>query len=85
MFESIDRGWQTDLPRPEHSLIFFLWSIASLVNHVDPDSLDCTRKELQVGMQIARGAIRVFAPKPDSKSRYEPPFGALAAICFNLA
>jgi hypothetical protein len=56
-----------------------------LVNHVGSDSLDCTRKELRVGMQIARGAIRVFAPKPDSKSRYEPPFGALAAICFNLA
>jgi hypothetical protein len=58
----------------------------ALVNHVDPDSLDCTRKELQVGMQIARGAICVFASKPDGKSRYEPPvFGALAAICFNPA
>jgi hypothetical protein len=56
-----------------------------LVNHVDSASLGCARKELQVGMQIARGAICVFALKPSSKSRYEPPFGALAAICFNPA
>jgi hypothetical protein len=49
MFGSIDRGRRADLPKPKHSLIFFLFVVHRmllhvLVNHVDSASLDCTRK-----------------------------------------